>query len=90
MHDRYLDAAAAVAHTRDRARPVGSSSPRCTASAVRPRVEALRRAGFADVYLVPEQAIPDADFPTVAFPNPEEPGAIDLALARPATAAPTS
>ena len=44
-------------------------------------VEALRRAGFADLHVVPEQAEPDPDFPTVSFPNPEEPGAIDLALA---------
>ncbi len=43
--------------------------------------EALRRTGFDDVYLVPEQARPDPAFPTVAFPNPEEPGAMDLALA---------
>ena len=39
------------------------------------------RAGFADLLPVPEQARPDPDFPTVAFPNPEEPGALDLALA---------
>ncbi|HVU92124.1 MAG TPA: phospho-sugar mutase [Jatrophihabitans sp.] len=39
------------------------------------------RAGFADLTPVPEQARPDPDFPTVAFPNPEEPGALDLALA---------
>jgi len=40
----------------------------------------LAEAGFTDVLVVPEQAQPDARFPTVAFPNPEEPGAIDLAL----------
>jgi phosphomannomutase len=44
-------------------------------------LEALRRAGFTDVTLVPEQAAPDPDFPTVDFPNPEEPGAADLLLA---------
>ncbi|MBL8931392.1 MAG: phospho-sugar mutase [Kineosporiaceae bacterium] len=42
---------------------------------------ALTKAGFEAPYVVPEQAAPDPDFPTVAFPNPEEPGAIDLALA---------
>jgi len=36
--------------------------------------------GFATLILVDEQCTPDPDFPTVAFPNPEEPGAIDLAL----------
>lgn len=40
------------------------------------------QAGFHNLILVDEQCTPDPDFPTVAFPNPEEPGAIDLALAK--------
>jgi phosphomannomutase len=43
--------------------------------------QVFKRAGFPDLILVKEQSEPDPDFPTVAFPNPEEPGAIDLALA---------
>jgi len=42
---------------------------------------ALARAGFRDVHVVSTQSEPDPDFPTVAFPNPEEPGAMDAAYA---------
>jgi phosphomannomutase len=47
---------------------VGSSTTRTLFSA----------AGFAAPAAVPEQDVPDPRFPTVAFPNPEEPGAVDL------------
>ena len=43
-------------------------------------VDVVRRTGFPDLHVVPEQGDPDADFPTTVFPNPEEPGAMDLAL----------
>lgn len=41
---------------------------------------AFAESGFRDVRTVPAQQDPDPDFPTVAFPNPEEPGAMDLVL----------
>jgi phosphomannomutase len=44
-------------------------------------------AGFGEPIVVAEQIEPDAAFPTVAFPNPEEPGAMDLAFARAAESA---
>jgi phosphomannomutase len=40
----------------------------------------LSEAGFERLIPVAEQYVPDPDFPTVTFPNPEEPGAIDLSL----------
>lgn len=43
-------------------------------------LEALRRFGFSRLSPVLEQMQPDGHFPTVAFPNPEEPGALDLAV----------
>jgi phosphomannomutase len=42
---------------------------------------ALQQAGFTTLHGVAEQAEPDPDFPTVRFPNPEEPGAMDRVLA---------
>jgi phosphomannomutase len=44
-------------------------------------LRAIRRAGFAAPHVVAAQAKPDPDFPTAPYPNPEEPGVLDLALA---------
>lgn len=43
--------------------------------------DVFSRAGVCDIQSVAEQAVPDAGFPTVAFPNPEEPGTMDRVLA---------
>ena len=43
--------------------------------------ETVEAAGFPSVHPVTEQTEPDAAFPTVAFPNPEEHGALDLSIA---------
>lgn len=40
----------------------------------------LKEMGFRHVYLVKEQEMPDGDFPTVAYPNPEDPNVFSLAL----------
>jgi phosphomannomutase len=41
----------------------------------------LSKAGYTDVNIVPEQEVPNGDFPTVKSPNPEEPEALTMAIA---------
>lgn len=45
-----------------------------------PARRVLKELGFENVYVVPEQELPDGDFPTVGYPNPEDPKAFSLAL----------
>ncbi|RYG54613.1 MAG: phospho-sugar mutase [Chitinophagaceae bacterium] len=42
--------------------------------------DTLKKAGYNNLHIVPEQAVPDGDFPTVKSPNPEEPEALTMAL----------
>ena len=78
--EAYLDAAAAVvAPDGPRELAIVHTALHGVGSEV--VVAAFERAGFARPTLVGGQAAPVPDFPTVPFPNPEEPGAIDAALA---------
>lgn len=45
-----------------------------------PARRVLKEIGFENVYVVPEQELPDGDFPTVSYPNPESKEAFELAL----------
>ncbi len=77
--DHYLDTVAGLAGDGPRDleivyTPLHGVGATCVA-------QVLETAGFAAPEMVLEQEQPDPDFPTVAFPNPEEPGALDLALA---------
>jgi phosphomannomutase len=82
LHDRYL--AEVVKLRAQPALDVSKLSIAYTplhgvgAASVEP---AMTRAGFAPIHSEPSQHAPDPDFPTVAFPNPEEKGAMDRVLA---------
>jgi phosphomannomutase len=77
--EAYLEAATAVvAPDSPRGLSVVHTALHGVGSAV--VVAAFARAGFGAPVLVASQSEPDPEFPTVSFPNPEEPGAIDAAL----------
>ncbi|MDT5142436.1 MAG: phosphomannomutase [Mycobacterium sp.] len=75
--ERYIERAARVRRSRVPVR-VALTPLHGVGGAV--ALETLRRAGVADVHTVTSQFTPDPDFPTLRFPNPEEPGATDALL----------
>ncbi|KDE98667.1 phosphomannomutase [Mycolicibacterium aromaticivorans JS19b1 = JCM 16368] len=80
--DTLVDAYVARAAT---VRRSANGSPRVALTAMHGvggelALRALHAAGFDDVHTVASQFAPDPDFPTVAFPNPEEPGTADALL----------
>jgi phosphomannomutase len=74
----YLERAASVRHTTG---PVRIALTPMHGVGGEFALDALALAGLDDVHIVARQFAPDPDFPTVAFPNPEEPGASDQLLA---------
>ncbi|WP_406816885.1 phospho-sugar mutase [Mycobacterium sp. M23085] len=76
--ERYIDRAAGLRRGTGSVRVVMTSLHGVGGAVA---VETLHRAGFGEVHSVGSQFAPDPDFPTVAFPNPEEPGATDALLA---------
>lgn len=77
--DAYLDTVAAIAGDGPRDLAIVYTPLHGVGGGALPSV--LETAGFSAPTIVAEQEQPDPDFPTVAFPNPEEPGAIDRAVA---------
>ena len=77
--DRYLDTVAGLAGDGPRDLTVVYTPLHGVGGASVTQV--LETAGFDPPYVVTRQEEPDPDFPTVSFPNPEEPGAMDLAMA---------
>ncbi|KEI46134.1 phospho-sugar mutase [Saccharopolyspora rectivirgula] len=74
----YLRQVAAL--PRGGARPLRIAATALHGVGARTLRQALEMAGFPDVRFVASQVDPDPDFPTVSFPNPEEPGATDALL----------
>ena len=77
--DRYLDTVAGLAHDGPRDLSIVYTPLHGVGGTTVAQV--LETAGFAAPHVVEQQEHPDPEFPTVAFPNPEEPGAMDLAMA---------
>lgn len=77
--DRYLDTIAELAE--DGPRDLSLVYTPLHGVGASPVLQVLETAGFEAPRVVEQQEQPDPDFPTVAFPNPEEKGAMDLALA---------
>ncbi|MEI2806802.1 MAG: phospho-sugar mutase [Albidovulum sp.] len=78
--DAYLDSVAGVRLVPGiSGRPVAYTAMHGVGGAV--LLAAFERAGLAPPHVVPEQQQPDGTFPTVSFPNPEEPGAMDKVIA---------
>ena len=78
VFNKYVAATAALARSKNPLKVVYSAMHGVGSESLE---AVFNAAGFSEIHFVEEQKLPDPAFPTVAFPNPEEPGAIDLSLA---------
>lgn len=78
VFNQYVAATAALARSKHPLKVVYSAMHGVGSESIE---AVFKAAGFSEIHFVEEQRLPDPAFPTVAFPNPEEPGAIDLSLA---------
>ena len=78
VFNKYVAATAALARSKNPLKVVYSAMHGVGSESLE---AVFKAAGFSEIHFVEEQKLPDPAFPTVAFPNPEEPGAIDLSLA---------
>ena len=78
VFNQYVTATAALARSKHPLNVVYSAMHGVGSESIE---AVFKAAGFSEIHFVEEQRLPDPAFPTVAFPNPEEPGAIDLSLA---------
>ena len=78
VFNRYVAATAALTRSKNPLKVVYSAMHGVGSESLE---AVFKAAGFSEIHFVEEQKLPDPAFPTVAFPNPEEAGAIDLSLA---------
>jgi len=78
LFNQYVTATASLARSKNPLKVVYSAMHGVGSESIE---AVFKAAGFSEIHFVEEQKLPDPAFPTVAFPNPEEPGAIDLSLA---------
>ena len=78
LFNQYVTATASLARSKNPLKVVYSAMHGVGTESIE---AVFKAAGFSEIHFVEEQKLPDPAFPTVAFPNPEEPGAIDLSLA---------
>ncbi|NRA65193.1 MAG: phospho-sugar mutase [Pseudobacteriovorax sp.] len=81
LDDTYFEKVSELVSRQRRLAPIKIVFTPLHGTGTYPVTKALEIFGFDDVLVVPEQTAPDGNFPTVKFPNPEDPAALEMAVA---------